>query len=54
MTTVAKIIEVIGSSEKGWEETAQAAVNEAKKTIHEIHGVEILDMTAKVDLYAFS
>ena len=49
MTTIAKIIEIIGSSEKGWEEAAQAAVNEAKKTIHEIHGVEIVDMTAKVD-----
>jgi dodecin len=49
MTSIAKIIEIIGSSEKGWEEAAQAAVNEAKKTIHEIHGVEIIDMTAKVD-----
>jgi flavin-binding protein dodecin len=49
MTSIAKIIEIIGSSEKGWEEASQAAVNEAKKTIHEIHGVEIIDMTAKVD-----
>ena len=49
MTNVAKIIEIIGSSEKGWEEAAQAAVNEAKKTIHKIHGVEVVDMTAKVD-----
>lgn len=49
MTSVAKIIEIIGSSEKGWEEAAQAAVNEAKKTIHVIHGVEVVDMTAKVD-----
>ena len=49
MTSVAKVIEIIGSSEKGWEEAAQAAVSEAKKTIHEIHGVEITNMTAKVD-----
>ena len=49
MTSVVKIIEIVGSSEKGWEEASQAAVNEAKKTIHEIHGVEIIDMTAKVD-----
>jgi flavin-binding protein dodecin len=49
MTSVAKIIEIVGSYEKGWEEAAQAAVNETKKTLHEIHGVEIVDMTAKVD-----
>ena len=49
MTSVAKIIEIIGNSQKGCEEAAQAAVNEAKKTIHEIHGVEVTDMTAKVD-----
>jgi dodecin len=43
---VAKVIEIIGSSENGWEEAAQVAVDEAGKTIH---GVEITDMTAKVD-----
>ena len=31
MTSVAKIIEVIGSSGKSWEEAAQVAVDEAKK-----------------------
>jgi dodecin len=47
---VAKVIEIIGgSSESGWEEAAQVAVHEAGKTIHAIHGVEITDMTAKVD-----
>jgi flavin-binding protein dodecin len=49
MTHIAKIIEIIGSSDKGWEEAAQIAVDEAKKTLHGIHGVEIIDMTAKVD-----
>ena len=49
MTSVAKIIEIIGSSEKGWEEAAQVSVDEAKKTLHGIHGIEITDMTAKVD-----
>jgi dodecin len=49
MVHVAKIIEIIGSSDKGWEEAAQVAVDEAKKTIHGITGVEISDMTAKVD-----
>jgi dodecin len=49
MTHVAKIIEIIGSSQSGWEEAAQVAIDEARKTIHGIHGVEITDMTAKVD-----
>jgi flavin-binding protein dodecin len=49
MTHIAKIIEIIGSSDKGWEDAAQVAVDEAKKTLHGIHGVEIIDMTAKVD-----
>jgi flavin-binding protein dodecin len=49
MVHVAKIIEVVGSSDKGWEDAAQVAVDEAKKTIHGITGCEITDMTAKVD-----
>ena len=49
MTHIAKIIEIVGSSDKGWEDAAQVAVDEAKKTLHGIHGIEIIDMTAKVD-----
>jgi dodecin len=49
MSSVAKIIEVIGISSKGWEDAAQTAVNEAKKTVHGIHGIKIQDMTADVD-----
>ena len=49
MTHVAKIVETIGTSDKGWKEAAQVALDEAKKTIHGISGLEITDMTAKVD-----
>lgn len=49
MTHVAKIIEIVGSSEEGWTEAAQAALDEAKKTINEITGLEVNDITAKVD-----
>ena len=49
MTHVAKIVEIIGSSDKGWKEAVQVALDEAKKTIHGITGVELTDMTAKVD-----
>jgi hypothetical protein len=47
--SVAKIVEIVGSSNKGWEDAAQNAVNEAVKTIREIHGIEIKDMTATID-----
>jgi flavin-binding protein dodecin len=49
MTSVAKIIEVVGSSDKSWEDAAQVAVDEAKKSLHGIHGIEVKDMTATVD-----
>jgi dodecin len=49
MTHIAKIIEIVGSSDKNWQDAAQAALYEAKKTIHGITGVEIGEMTAKVD-----
>jgi dodecin len=49
MTRIANIIELVGSSDKGWQDAAQVALEEARKTIHEITGVEVLDMTAKVD-----
>jgi len=49
MTLIAKVIEIIGSSDKGWEDAAQVAVDEARKTLHGIHGIEVMDMTATVD-----
>ena len=49
MTRIAKIIELVGNSDKSWQDAAQVALEEAKKTIHGITGVEIGDMTAKVD-----
>ncbi len=47
--SVAKIVEIVGSSNKGWEDAAKNAVNEAAKTIRDIHGIEIKDMTATID-----
>ena len=49
MTDIANIIELVGSSDKSWEDAAQVALQEARKTIHEITGIEVGDMTAKVD-----
>lgn len=47
--SVAKIVEIIGSSNKGWEDAAQNAINEAMKTLREIRGIEVTDMTARID-----
>ena len=49
MTRIADVIELVGSSDKSWQDAAQVALEEAKKTIHGITGLEIIDMTAKVD-----
>ena len=49
MADVATVIELVGSSDKSWQDAAQAALNEAKKTIDGIAGIEVVDMTAKVD-----
>jgi dodecin len=49
MTRIADVVELVGSSDKSWQDAAQVALEEAKKTICGITGVEIGDMTAKVD-----
>jgi flavin-binding protein dodecin len=45
---VAKITELIGHSEKGWQDAAEIAVTEAAKTIRGITGVEVRHFTGKV------
>ena len=49
MTNIATVIKIVGSSDKSWEDAAQVALLETKKTVHGITGVEVVDMTAKVD-----
>jgi flavin-binding protein dodecin len=48
-STIGEIVELVGSSDKSWEDAAQTAVKEAVKTIRNVHAIEVLDMTAKVD-----
>lgn len=47
--SVAKIVELVGSSPNSWKEAAQNAVNEPMKTIRGIRGIEVKDMTATID-----
>lgn len=46
--SVAKVVELIGSSPKGWEDAAKNAVKEASKTIRNIKGIYLKECTAKV------
>jgi len=47
MTTI-KVIELIGTSPKNWEDAANNAVKEAQETIKGITGLEVVAQTAKV------
>ena len=47
--SVAKIVELVGESNKGWEDAVQSAVADAAKTIDNITGVEIYNLTASID-----
>src|ERR671910_3390629 len=49
VTRVAKIVEIVGTSDKSWEDAAMVAVEEAKKTIRGIRGIKVKDMTARID-----
>jgi len=46
---VIKIIELVGQSRTSWEHAVKAAVREAAKTIRNITGVEVLNLTADVE-----
>jgi flavin-binding protein dodecin len=46
---VAKIIELVGSSEKGWSEAADVAVKQASQSIKNITGIQVSAMTAQVE-----
>ncbi|MGN6346972.1 MAG: dodecin family protein [Candidatus Nitrosocosmicus sp.] len=49
MSSVAEVIELVGNSDKNWEDAAQVALREANKTIRGITGIEVVEKTAKVD-----
>jgi Uncharacterized conserved protein len=45
---VVKVLELMASSTKSWEDAAQQAVTEASKTLHNIRSVYIQDQSATV------
>ncbi|RJX23656.1 MAG: dodecin domain-containing protein [Dethiobacter sp.] len=46
---VAKVIELIGESNLGWEDAVKDAVERASKTVDNITGIEVLNLTANID-----
>lgn len=46
--TVAKIVELVGESQQSWDEAVRNAVRDAARTVDNINGVEILNITGNV------
>ncbi len=44
-----KVIEVVGSSKKDWSDAVEIAVAEAVRSVPNVHGVEVMNMTANVE-----
>jgi flavin-binding protein dodecin len=49
MNTVYKVIEIIGTSEKSWEDAAKSAIETASKTLKEIRVAEVKDLDINID-----
>jgi flavin-binding protein dodecin len=47
--TIIKVIELVGSSEKGWQEAVNNAVKRAAETLRNIRGVDVVGYTGKVE-----
>jgi dodecin len=49
MANIAKVITIIGSSPESFAKAADAAVQEAAKTVRDIHGADVVTMSAVVE-----
>ena len=47
--TVVKVIELVGSSDKSWQDAVNEAVKRAAKTVRNIRGVDVVGWTGKVE-----
>lgn len=46
---VLKVIEILANSKKSWEDATQNAVKHASKSLRNIRGVNVSNMSAQVD-----
>ena len=47
--SIYKVIEVIGSSEKSWEDAAKKAVEKAGESLRDLRIAEVVELDMKVD-----
>lgn len=49
MESVYKVVEIIGTSDKSWEEAAKVAVNTASKSLRDLRVAEVVEMDMKIE-----
>jgi len=49
LESVYKVIELVGTSNKSWEEAARVAVNTASKTLRDLRVAEVKEMDLKIE-----
>ena len=49
MESVYKVIEIIGTSEKSWEDAARVAVDTASKSLKDLRVAEVKEMDIKME-----
>ncbi|MBI2481234.1 MAG: dodecin domain-containing protein [Planctomycetia bacterium] len=45
---VVKVVELVGTSNKSWQDAANQAIEEASQSLRHISGVDVVNQTAKV------
>lgn len=46
---ILKVIEVLGNSDKSWDDAAQKMISEAARTVKNIKSIYVVDMSAHVE-----
>ena len=49
MNSIYKVVEIIGTSDKSWEDAARNAIEMASKTLKELRVAEVKEMDISVD-----
>jgi flavin-binding protein dodecin len=49
MSSIYKVIEVIGTSEKSWEEAAKSAIEKASQSIKDLRIAEVVSQDLKIE-----
>jgi len=44
-----KLVELMGSSEKSWDDAVEEAVAKATSSVRNVHGVDVLGFKAKIE-----